>query len=85
MQFDFTADFYTLDNLQPLTLRIAGQADQAIPAALNEPAEWKDPDQAGGNVLEGDQLWVWPIVATPIEAAAGLALDRLRTARPGRS
>ena len=67
MIFDHTADFYMLDNLEPITLRIAGQADQLIPYALSEPADWKDPDQAGGNVLEGDILWVWPIVATPTQ------------------
>ena len=31
MKFDFTADFFTLDNLQPLTLRIAGQSDGDSP------------------------------------------------------
>ena len=65
MQFDFSADFYTLDDLQPLTLRIAGQDDQAIPAAQDHPPDWKDPDQAAGQVLEGDRYWVWPIAATP--------------------
>jgi len=64
-QFDFSADFYTLDNLQPLTLRISGQSDQAIQVAQDHPPDWKDPDQAGGQVLEGDRYWVWPIVATP--------------------
>ena len=63
-QFDFSADFLTLDNLEPLTLRIAGQADQPIPAAQDHPPDWKDADQAGGQVLEGDRYWVWPIVAT---------------------
>ena len=42
-QFDFTADFYTLDNLQPLTLRVAGQPDQAIPAAQDHPADLERP------------------------------------------
>jgi hypothetical protein len=80
-QFDFTADFYSLDNLQPLTLRIAGQADQAIPAALDGPAEWKDPDRAGGDVLEGDQMWIWPIVTTPARPPLGsLLIDRYGTA-----
>jgi hypothetical protein len=65
MNFDFTADFFTLDNLQPLTLRIAGQSDVVIPQAIDEPVEWKDPDKAGGNVLEGDTLWIWPSLATP--------------------
>jgi hypothetical protein len=74
MNFDFTADFYTLDNLEPLTLRISGQADQLIPAALNEPAEWIEADKAGGNVLEGDRLWIWPIVATPARPPLGSLL-----------
>ena len=51
-QLDFSSDFYTLDNLVPLTLRIAGQADQAIPVAMDHPPHLKDPDQAGGQVLE---------------------------------
>lgn len=74
MQFDFTADFYTLDNLQPLTLRISGRADQTIAKALNEPAGWKDPDLSGGNVLEGDQMWIWPIVVTPARPPLGSRL-----------
>ncbi|MGO9114395.1 MAG: hypothetical protein ACLP9L_34700 [Thermoguttaceae bacterium] len=79
--FDWTTDFYTLDNLQSLTLRIAGQTDQAIPAALNTPADWKDPDKAGGNVLEGDQMWVWPIAATPSRPPLGsLLIDHYGTA-----
>ncbi len=79
-QFDWTADFYTLDNLQPLTLRIAGQADVAIPVALSEPAQWKDPDRSGGNVLEGDRAWIWPIVATKIRPPLGsLLVDQYGT------
>ena len=81
MQFDSTSDFYTLDNLQPLTLRIAGQADVVIPAALGEPAEWKDPGEAGGNVLEGDLLWIWPQVATRTRPPLGaLLIDQGGTA-----
>jgi hypothetical protein len=72
--FDWTADFFTLDNLQPLTLRINGQSDQAIAKALNGPADWKDPDKAGGNVLEGDQQWFWPIVFTPARPPLGSRL-----------
>jgi hypothetical protein len=72
--FDFTADFFTLDNLQPLTLRVAGQADQAIGKALAEPAGWKDPDRAGGNVVEGDQQWIWPIVFSPPKPPLGSRL-----------
>jgi hypothetical protein len=71
MIIDNTADFYTLDNLEPIRLRVAGQPDTVILHALNEPAEWKEPDKAGGNVLEGDQLWVWPIVGTPGIPAGG--------------
>ena len=79
--FDLATDFLTLDDLQPLTLRIAGQADQAIAQALNEPADWKDPDQAGGNVLEGDQLWVWPAQAGAGQPPLGSQLiDRYGTA-----
>jgi hypothetical protein len=73
-QFDFTADFFTLDNLQPLTLLITGQADQAIGKALAEPADWKDPDRAGGNVLEGDQQWIWPIAFSPAKPTLGSQL-----------
>jgi hypothetical protein len=74
LHFDFTADFFTLDNLQPLTLRIAGQPDQAIGKALAEPANWKDPDRAGGNVLEGDRQWIWPIVFTQAKPPLGSRL-----------
>jgi hypothetical protein len=71
MQIDSTNDFYLLDNLEPMTLRVTGQPDLPIAAALNEPADWKDPDQAGGKVLQGDQLWVWPIAASPIRPPLG--------------
>ncbi len=73
-QFDFSADFLTLDNLQPLTLRIAGQADQAIPAAQQHARSYQDPDAAGGQVLEGDRYWVWPIAATPVQPPLGSLL-----------
>ncbi len=79
--FASTADFFTLDNLQPLTLRIAGQPDQAIAKALNKPAEWTDPDQAGGQVLEGDQTWIWPIVFTVGQPPLGsILIDQCGTA-----
>lgn len=71
MRIDSTADFYLLDNLEPITLRVAGSLDVVIPKALNEPAEWKEAEVSGGNVLEGDQLWVWPIVATPTRPPLG--------------
>jgi hypothetical protein len=74
MQFDLTSDFATLDCLEPLTLRVAGQPLASIPRAMNEPADWKDPDQAGGNVLQGDQLWIWPIAATPTRPPLGSLL-----------
>jgi hypothetical protein len=74
MNFDFTADFFTLDNLQPLTLRIAGQPDQAIAKALCGPAEWSDLDKAGGQVLAGDQVWTWPVVLTPGKPPLGSTL-----------
>jgi len=72
--FDFSADFLTLDDLEPLTLRIAGQADQAIPGAMDHPPDFKDPDTAGGQVLEGDRYWVWPIAATPAQPPLGSLL-----------
>ena len=52
MQIDSTADFYLLDNVKPITLRITGQADQIIPQSLNEPAEWLDPDAELTDLLE---------------------------------
>lgn len=67
-------DFFILDNLEPITLRIAGQADIVIPKAVNEPADWKEADIAGGNVLEGDQLWVWPTSSTPTRPPLGAKL-----------
>ncbi len=60
MNFDNTSDFYLLDNLEPLTLRIAGQSDQAIPASASMPAEYAELDPSGGNVLKGDKLFAWP-------------------------
>ena len=37
-------------------------------------ADYKDPDQAGGQVLEGDRYWVWPIAATPVQPPLGSLL-----------
>jgi len=73
-QYDFSADFYTMDCLVPLTLRISGQSDQSIGQALEKPAEWIDPENVGGNVLEGDELWVWPIAQTPVQPPLGSLL-----------
>lgn len=81
MQLDFSSDFYTLDNLQPLTLRIVGQADQAIPAAQDHPPDLKDPDLAAGQVLEGDRYWVWPLAATPLQPPLGSLLIDSNAAR----
>lgn len=74
LAFDLTSSFLNLPNLQPLTLRITGQADQAIAKAIDEPADWKDPDQAGGQVLEGDTIFVWPKIFTPIKPPLGALL-----------
>ena len=65
MILDSTADFYLLDNLEPLTLQVAGFADLQIPAAATMPAEYAEPDPAGGNVLEGDKFFAWPQNASP--------------------
>ena len=65
MNFDSTADFYLQDNLEPLTLQIAGSSDIAIPAAVSMPAEYAEQDSSGGNVLEGDKLFAWPQNASP--------------------
>jgi hypothetical protein len=73
-QYDFSADFLTLDNLQPLTLRITGQADQPIASAQDHPADTTDPDRAGGQVKQGDRYWVWPIANTPVQPPLGSLL-----------
>ena len=75
-QYDFSADFLTLDNLQPLTLRITGQADQPIPSAQDHPAETKDPDQAGGTGPRRRSLLGLADRRHPAPAAPGLAPDR---------
>ncbi len=71
MQIDLTSDFYVLDNLEPVTLRVAGQEDIAIPAALSRPANWKEADPSAGNVLRGDRIWAWPVIAAPVQAPLG--------------
>ncbi|MEI8374811.1 MAG: hypothetical protein WCJ35_18460 [Planctomycetota bacterium] len=74
MIFDFTPDFYMMDNLTSLTLRVPGQADVAIPKAINSTVDWSEADQADGNVLAGDRTWTWPIVSTPTKPALGAIL-----------
>jgi hypothetical protein len=71
MNLDHTADFYFLDNLEPVTLRVAGQPDVIIPAALGRPTDWKEAHATTGNVLEGDRIWAWPHVATPVQPPLG--------------
>ena len=65
MNLDFTPDFYLQDNLEPVTLQIAGSSDIPIPAAVSMPAEYAEQDPSGGNVLEGDKLFAWPQNASP--------------------
>lgn len=74
MQLDLTSDFDLLDNLEPVTLRVAGQADVAISAALGRPPKWEEADPSAGNVLRGDRIWVWPITATPAQPPSGAAV-----------
>ena len=78
MDLDFSSDFWTTDNLEPLTLRTSnrtpGAADQPIAVARGRKADDKDPDQAGGNVQEGDRVWRWPVSQTPIQPPLGSLL-----------
>jgi hypothetical protein len=74
MNLDLAPDFYVLDNLEPVTLRVAGLPDLWLPAALSRPALWKEADPTAGNVLRGDRVWAWSIVATPVQAPVGAAI-----------
>ena len=74
MQLNLTPDFYILDLLEPVTLRVAGQPDTLIPAALCRPANWKEADPSAGNVLRGDRVWAWPVIAAPVQAPLGAAI-----------
>ena len=74
MNLDLTSDFYLLDDLEPVTLRVAGQADAVISAALGRPADWKESDPSAGNVLRGDRIWAWPIAITPSAPPLGAAI-----------
>ena len=74
--YDFSADFLTLDNLVPLTLRIAGQADQAIPSARTiaenqRPRPSRRPSPAGRSLLG------LAYRRHPNRTATGLPPDRL--------
>ncbi len=71
MNLDHTPDFYSLDHLEPVTLQVAGQPDVLIPAALGRPTDWTETHPTTGSVLEGDKIWVWPIVATPVQPPLG--------------
>ena len=79
-QFDFTADFYLQDNLEPLTLQIAGSANVQIPAAVSMPAEYAEADPSGGNVLKGDKLFAWPQNASPRPPLGSKIIDGNGTA-----
>ena len=74
MNYDFSANFRLFSNARPVTLRAAGAVDLTIPSAKKEPVDWKDPDLAGGNVLEGDVLWYWPSYSTPVKPPLGSRL-----------
>ena len=68
---DHTADFYSLDHLEPVTLQVAGQPDVTIPAALGRVTDWKEAKSTVGNVLEGDRIWAWSLVVTPVQPPLG--------------
>jgi hypothetical protein len=74
MQLDLTPDFYVLDILEPVTLRVTGQPDVAIPAALSRPANWKEADPSAGNVVRGDRIWAWPVIAAPVQSPLGAVI-----------
>jgi hypothetical protein len=71
MQIDHTPDFYFLDHLEPVTLQVADQPDVLIPAALGRPADWKEARSITGVVLEGDRIWAWPLLVTPVQPPLG--------------
>jgi hypothetical protein len=71
MNLDHTPDFYSLDHLEPVTLQVAGQPDVLISAALGRPTDWKETHPTTGSVLEGDKIWIWPIVVTPVQPPLG--------------
>ena len=74
---DISNDLQVLDNLEAVTLRATGWVDIKIPTALNEPVDWKEAEPAGGNVLQGDQLWVFPIIFCPRQPPLGArVIDR---------
>ncbi len=74
MNIDLSPDFYLLDSLEPVTVRVAGQADVAVPFALGRPPKWEEADPSAGNVLRGDRIWAWPIAATPVPPPLGAAI-----------
>jgi hypothetical protein len=75
MIIDNTRDFCLLDNLAPLTLRVAGLPDVPIAAAVSMPAAYAELDPSGGNVLKGDRLFAWPQSASPRPPLGSAVID----------
>jgi hypothetical protein len=59
MNLDLSTDFDVMDNKDSLTLQIDGQADQVIAEAISEPVTFSEAEPAGGQIQQGDVIWVW--------------------------
>jgi hypothetical protein len=75
MNFDNTSDFYLQDNLEPLTLQVAGNPDVQIPAAASMPAAHSKQDPSGGSALAGDKLFAWPQNVSPRPPLGSIIID----------
>jgi hypothetical protein len=58
---DISDDLLVVDNLDTLTLKVTGKTDVVLSKCiLTEPIEYREPEPTYGQVLQADQLFIWP-------------------------
>ncbi len=62
LTFDIADDLLLVDGLDTLTLKVTGQADVVLSeCVVSEPIDVKETEPTGGQVIQTDTLFVWPV------------------------
>lgn len=74
-QLDLSHDLEVMHGLDTFTLKVAGQADVALPSCvLTEPTDTHEMEPTAGQVPQMDQLIIWPIYRSPTQPPLGSCL-----------
>jgi hypothetical protein len=72
---DFSADLEVMYGLDTFTLKVEGQPDVTLQdCVLNEPVDIRETEPTAGQVIQMDQLLVWPIYKSPTRPPLGSVL-----------